>query len=211
MLWVLSCHWRKIHFDFWHLGLVCCWSKLCCVASLWSSIALNLAGVGGWRLHVVGVMSVSCALCMVKFGLLREATWLIKGKVNGTCSAMLLLTMLRSTVIHHVMIAVITEASVSYAIVEVWFVIRVQRQEVLLGLGGDGRTPRDERLTLSGKATHSGTLFQITIIFIYAWKSRGFELPKYLPLFILFFKESSYLYWMNYYPQKTKINHYNNS
>ena len=85
------------------------------------------------------------------------------------------------------MIAIITEASISYAIIEVWLVIGIHRLEVLLGRGGDGKTPRDERLALSGEASHSGTLFQITIIFIYAWKSRGFKLPKYLPLFILIF------------------------
>ena len=56
---------------------------------------------------------------MVKFWLLSIATRLIKGKVDGTCSAMLLLTLLRSTVIHHIMVTVITEASVSYAIIEV--------------------------------------------------------------------------------------------
>ena len=85
------------------------------------------------------------------------------------------------------MIAVITETSISYAIVEVLFVIGIHMLEVLLRRRGDGKTPRNERLALSGKATHSGTLFQITIIFIYAWKSRNLKLPKYLPLFILIF------------------------
>ena len=188
MLLVLGSHWWEIHLDFRHLGLGCCWSKLCCVASLRSRIALNLTSVRRWRLHVVGVVSMSCTLCMVKFWLLSIATWLIKGKVDGTCSAMLLLTLLRSTVIHHIMVTVITEASVSYAIIEVWFVIGVHRLKVLLCRWGDGKTPRHERLALSGKAAHSGTLFQITIIFIYAWKSRSLKLPKYLPLFILFFK-----------------------
>ena len=98
MLWGLSCHHRwEIHLDFRHLGLVCCWWKMWCVASLWSSIALNL-------LKVVGMMmSVSCALRVEKFRLLRVTTRLVKGKVDGTCSAVLLwvLLLLRSTVIHH--------------------------------------------------------------------------------------------------------------
>ena len=91
-----------------------------------------------------------------------------------------MLLLLRSTVIHHVLVAVITKAtSINYAVVEVRFVIGVHWLEVLLGRGGDGKTPRDERLALSGKATHSGTLFQITIIFIYSWKSRALNFPNF--------------------------------
>ena len=55
------------------------------------------------------------------------------------------------------MIAIITEASISYAIIEVWLVIGINWLEVLLGRGGDRKTPRDERLALSGEASHSGT------------------------------------------------------
>ena len=119
---------------------------------------------------------MACALRVEKFGLFREATRLIKGKVDRTCSTKLLLRMLRSTVIHHYWITVVTETNsigIDH-IVKVRFAVIVgavhRRLEVVwLGAacgGGNGKTPRDERLALSGKATHSGTLFQITIILI---------------------------------------------
>ena len=120
---------------------------------------------------------MACALRVEKFGLFREATRLIKGKVDRTCSTKLLLRMLRSTVIHHYWITVVTETNsigvghCHVTIIKVRLVIvgAVHWLEVWLGAvgGGNGKTPRDERLALSGKATtHSGTLFQITIILI---------------------------------------------